>query len=327
MNKTIESNIKKDKFIRQADSQITRNFIVIDLNSGKITEFPKRPADLLTNDVYKTTKMVLKKIPHGTFIMGSPESETGREPFGKGSETQHNVTLSRDFYMAVFQCTQGQYKLITGYNPNEKKYEGGGIPKEYVGDKLVVGNISWYNARGGTWPGGDPDPSSFIGKLQYKTGIAFDLPTEAQWEYACRAGTIRAYNNDKDCLVGKLEVYEQEINADAQDTNLDPLANYRNNTYCLGKGPQEVGKKKPNKWRLYDMHGNSWEWCLDLYEDYSGDVTDPVGALSGSVYRVKRGGCGNTQPHRCRSANRSRRDPSDPYIAVGWSFRIVLTID
>jgi formylglycine-generating enzyme required for sulfatase activity len=320
---------------------LTGEYVVIDLlaESETIAQLAEAPSDLLTNDLYKTTSMVLRRIPKGTFTMGSPDSEKGREPYEKGSETQHEVTLTDDFYIAVFQCTQRQYKTIAGNNPNEEKHEAGGLPAEYVGDKLPVGNVSWYQARGGTWPGGDPDPASFMGKLRHlytKTyGLSpdskwgFNLPTEAQWEYACRAGTTNAYNNDKDCLVEKLMVDDQEVSSDAQDENLDPLAHYRFNTWCLDKGPQEVGGKQPNNWGLFDMHGNCWDWCLDLYEDYDGPTTDPVGASldSGSVYRMKRGGCGNTQPYRCRSANRSRRDSSDPFIAVGWGFRVALPID
>ena len=319
----------------------TGDYIVIDLlaESETIAQLAEPPSDLLTNDLYKTTSMVLRRIPKGTFSMGSPGTEKGREPHGEGSEAQHEVTLTNDFYIAVFPCTQGQYKAITGFNPNELKHEAGGLPADYVGDKLPVGNVGWYQTRGGTWPGGDPDPSSFMGKLRHlykeKYGLSpqsvwgFDLPTEAQWEYACRAGTTKAYNNDTDCLVDKVVVDDQEISADAQDKNLDPLAHYRFNTWCLGKGPQEVGGKQPNNWGLFDMHGNCWDWCLDLYEDYDGPVTDPVGASldSGSVNRIKRGGCGNTQPYRCRSANRSRRDPSDPFTAVGWGFRVALPVD
>ena len=345
MKNKIHPDVRKKSLHKKPESQLTAKFIVIDLLydplaetsveplEEAITELAELPSDFKTNDDYKTTKMVLKKIEKGIFSMGSPPDETGREPYGEGSETLHKVNLRKNYYMAIFQCTQAQYKIVTGYNPNEQKFEKGAIPKNYVGDKLPVGNISWYTARGGTWPGGNPDPSAVMGKLQFKTKRKFDLPPEAQWEYACRAGTRKAYNNDTDCLVEKLEVYEQEINADVRDRNLDLIANYRFNTYCLDKGPQEVGSKDHNNWGLYDMHGNIWEWCLDLYKDYDETtdtpIPDPVGASleSGSVYRVKRGGAGNSQPHRCRSANRSHRDPSDLFTAVGWGFRVILTAD
>lgn len=279
--------------------------IVVDLTDGSVVEVADPPSDLLTNDDYKTTKMVLKKLPAGTFTMGSPESEIGKENY-KIQESQHQVTLSKDFYVAVFECTQKQYKTVMGSNPST-----------YKGDKLPVGNVDWIMARGGTWPDGAPDASSFMGKLRKLTGKAFDLPTEAQWEYACRAGTTRAYNNDTDCLVSDY----------SKDTNLDPLAWYINNAYCQSKQAQEVGSKQANDWGLYDMHGNVWEWCLDLYVKDLGShaVIDPVGASSGKE-RVKRGGGGNSIALRCRAAYRSHREQPDPdsFTGIGWGLRVTL---
>ena len=309
-------------------------YLVVDLTEdGKIVDLAETPDDLRRNDVYRTRKMVFKRIPAGIFMMGAPKGETGRYE----GEYLHEVELKNDFYMAVFQCTQRQYQLVTGYNPIKQKSDVGGVPAEHVGDTLPVGNVSWHMARGGTWPGGEPDRTSFMGRLRYSTREwmdastrekwRFDLPTEAQWEYACRAGVDTAFNNGTNCQVAYETLYEQELNADQEDSNLERIANYRYNTFLKGKSLQEVGLKHPNRWGLYDMHGNVWEWCLDLHEDYpKGRVLDPVGASqdSESVARIKRGGCGNTQPYRCRAAYRSRRDPMHLFVAIAWGMRVVL---
>ncbi len=156
-----------------------------------------------------------------------------------------------------------------------------------------------------------------MGKLRAKTGLGFDLPTEAQWEYACRATTIRAYNDytknggeGSDCLDGEY----------GMDANLDPLGRY----YWNGGDSSYhavVGSYQQNLWGLYDMHGNVWEWCLDWYDSYSGNVTDPLGGSTGSE-RVYRGGAWNYNAERCRSSRRSQAIPLDSDSIYG--FRLAL---
>ena len=154
-----------------------------------------------------------------------------------------------------------------------------------------------------------------MGKLRTKTGLAFDLPTEAQWEYACRAGTTKALNNNTD-----LQSLEQ-------DSNMDVLGRYWYNggsSYSsdpVNGGTAEVGSYQANNWGLYDMHGNVWEWCLDWYGSYNGDATDPNGPESGSG-RVLRGGSWPGIARYCRSANRSISYPDDALNGLG--FRLVL---
>jgi formylglycine-generating enzyme required for sulfatase activity len=129
-------------------------------------------------------------------------------------------------------------------------------------------------------------------KLRKKTGLAFDLPTEAQREYACRAGTTKALHNDTDLM------------STTSDTNVDILACYFYNGGSNGHAT--VGSYLPNNWGLYDMHGNIWNWCLDWYDVYGGDVTDPQGPATGTE-RVRRGGTWNSQAAACRSSYRSKK--------------------
>jgi len=272
-------------------------YLVLDLQTGLITTSTK-PADLLTNADYKTTKMVFRRIPAGTFTMGSPEDELGRY----SDETQHTVTFTQDFYIGVFEVTQAQYKAVMA----------GADPSNFKGDHRPVERVSWNTIRGGAWPSGDPGTDTFMDKLRTLTGgRLFDLPTEAQCEYACRAGTTRAYNDytqnggtGSDCLT----------TGSGQDTNLDPLAWY---TFNSGGSHKEVGTKQVNACGLYDMHGNVWEWCLDWYGTYPGTVTDPVGPSSGS-YRVGRGGSWFRSARNCRSANRGYATPSDSGNNLGF---------
>jgi formylglycine-generating enzyme required for sulfatase activity len=215
-----------------------------------------------------TMKLVL--IPAGKFMMGE-----GVQVF-----TPHEVTISKPFYMGVTEVTQAQYQAIMGMNPSDVK--GATNPVEMV---------SWNDA------------TEFCKKLSEKTRQAVRLPTEAEWEYACRAGTKTAF-----CF------------GDA-DTGLGDYAWYDGNS---GSKTHPVGQKKPNAWGLYDMHGNVWEWCADWYADYpKGAVTDPQGPTSGAS-RVLRGGSWNFDPALCRSATRHIYTPDIPCGIFG--FRVVVSV-
>ena len=186
--------------------------------------------------------------PPGTFMMGSPESEAGRE----NNETQHQVTLTKGFWMMETEVTQKQWKAVMGYNPSRLKSDG-----------RPVESVSWNNCQ----------------DFCRKTGL--HLPTEAQWEYACRAGTTGPYAG-----------------------NLNEMAWYG------GKGRHTVRSKKPNAWGLYDMHGNVWEWCQDKYGSYPKEsVTDPIDTSS-VAWRVRRSGGGSLSASKCRSASRGGREPN-----------------
>ena len=227
------------------------------------------------------------QIEPGTFIMGSPANELGCYDV----EKQHQVTLTKRFYLGKYPVTQKEYQAVMGNNPSYFK-----------GDNLPVEKVSWDDAK------------RFCSKLndlkrnELPAGYRFDLPTEAQWEYACRAGTTTALNNGLNLTSEK-----------GRCPNLDEVAWYRENSD--GK-PHPVGQKKPNAWGLYDMHGNVWEWCNDWFADYpSGAVTDPTGPASGS-YRVIRGGSWDYGAQYCRSAIRFSNNPTYRLNFVG--FRVAL---
>ncbi len=219
-------------------------------------------------------------IPAGTFMMGSPEDEPER----RDDETLHQVTISKPFYMQTTPVTQGQWQKVMGRNPSEFKN---------CGDDCPVEQVSWNNVQ------------DFIGMLNRQEGTdKYRLPTAAEWEYACRAGSTTAYcfGNDP----GRLGEYAWYVE------------NTRDESH-----PHPVGQKKPNAWGLYDMHGNVWEWVQDWQGHYlSGSVTDPEGPSTGS-YRVDRGGAWYIDAGFCRSAFRLGNDPGRRFNALG--FRLLRT--
>jgi len=264
------------------------------------------------SDEYKTTKLVLRKISAGTFTMGSPTGEVGRYD----SETQHQVTLTKDYYVGVFPVTQRQWELVKGSRPSYFKNDAYYAPRpvERISYDMIRGS-----SAGAGWPNSSAvDPTSFLGILQAKSGLVLDLPTEAQWEYACRAGTTTALNSGKN------------LTSTGQDSEMDKVGRY----WCNGgssysqrcdwsAGTAKVGSYAPNAWGLYDMHGNVCEWCLDWYGSYSGDVTDPKGSSSGSR-RVLRGGGWLSNANICRSAYRGDGGPS--FGGDRYGFRLVRTL-
>ncbi len=222
-------------------------------------------------------------IPGGTFIMGSPLSEYGRDD----NERQHQVTLTRGFYMQTTEVTQGQWKAIMGNNPSHFLNCGWDCPVEQV---------SWFEVQ------------EFIKKLNEAENTSrYRLPTEAEWEYASRAGSTTAFYNGE--IAGEKSGY---------DANLDQAGWYFRNSEL---GTHQVSQKNPNVWGLYDMHGNVWEWCQDWQRKYPfRAVTDPTGATVGKA-RIRRGGSWSHYPLFCRSAYRSWFEPEDATPDLG--FRLV----
>jgi len=224
-------------------------------------------------------------ISPGTFLMGSPESEEQHQP----DEKQHRVTLTKGFFLGIHQVTQAQWQAIMGSNS-----------RRFKGDTLPVEKVSW------------DDCQEFCKKLSQKTGKPHRLPTEAEWEYAGRAGTTTPFH------FGATISTEQ--------------ANYKGNkTYGGGNKGQyrkestPVGSFPANAWGLYDMHGNVWEWCQDWHGHYpSEDVVDPKGVDSGSAH-VLRGGSWGDYPWDCRAACRGWGAPGDRYD--GFGVRVVFCLD
>ncbi|MCL2879798.1 MAG: formylglycine-generating enzyme family protein [Treponema sp.] len=243
------------------------------------------------------------RINGGTFTMGSPAKEPGRFD---NEGPQHQVTLS-SFYMCKYQVTQKEYQDITGMNPSH-----------FTGDNLPVEQVSWFDAI------------IYCDKRSLKEGLAlayticgsgdkwvvtwnrnangYRLPTEAEWEYACRAGTTTPFSTGNNITTAQANYF-----------GYDP---YNNNAKGLYRGTTTaVGSFPPNSWGLYDMHGNVYEWCWDWIGDYSsGAQTDPAGAVSG-FSRIHRGGSWDEGGDILRSAARNSSNPWGEYKYV--SFRLV----
>jgi formylglycine-generating enzyme required for sulfatase activity len=291
------------------------DYLIVDLSAGPSASiYPVShqiavPAGGWT-DEHKTTKLVLRRIAAGTFAMGSPVGELGREPWTPGSETQHQVTLTQPFYVGIFEVTQKQWERVMGDWPSY-------FTNATVRNSRPVETVSYNDIRGASagtaWPAnGSVDADSFMGKLRARTGKAFDLPTEAQWEYAGRAGTTTALNSARN------------LTATEQCPNLSEVGRYWHNggSGYVPDGNSSVGSAKvgsylPSAWGLYDIHGNAWEWCLDWYGTYPGTVSDPKGPDSG-MSRVYRGGGWDAYANVCRAAYRGRGGPGGAYSVIGF---------
>jgi formylglycine-generating enzyme required for sulfatase activity len=257
---------------------------------------PETKDDPPPRELTNTLGMKLVRIEPGTFRMGSPESDTDA---GRGEKPQHEVRITRPFYMAVHPVTVGQFRQFVQQKKYVTEAERAGDPSTWdkpgwdQKDRHPVVFITWNDAV------------AFCEWLSKKEGRTYELPFEAEWEYACRAGTTTRYffGDDAD--------------------RLDECGWYNGNS---GIRAQEVGTKKPNGWGLYDMHGNVWQWCADGTREYPKEVgespiEDPKGQLDGPI-RVLRGGSRNHLPRDCRAACRLVRNPDARHAIIG--FRVVL---
>ncbi len=276
------------------------------------TTTPKPDEPVQRTVINEPLEMV--ELPGGEFWMGSPESEPGRHP----DEERHRVRVS-SFAMAKVPVTQTLYREVMGVNPSH--HIGDDLLAEYQGSDLPAEQVSWFDAvrfcnrlseQAGLRPCYrimEPKKAAGEGREDQKTGLpevewiqstnGYRLPTEAEWEYACRAGTATTFSFGD------------------HPTQLAEYAWFDDNSE---QRTHEVGTKKPNKWGLHDLHGNVWEWCWDYYDDYravSGIVNNPVGPRSGSG-RVARGGSLVNEPWFLRSAYRLWVQPEDGVRNVGF---------
>ena len=247
--------------------------------------------------------------------MGAEPSEPGAKP----AEKQHKVTIPKGFYMGIHEVTQDQYLRVMGKNPSV--FQGEMLLKNKRIVETMEPGVVGYNhpVDHVTWD----DAVEFCKRLseipdEKASGHVYRLPTEVEWEYACRAGTTVAYNtgDSKDSLdqagwygdnAGSKPIDSEEKFREAKGN----IKQYALGLIANGNTPHPVGKKKPNDWGLYDMHGNLWEWCSDWHGDYpSRDVTDPKGPSVGKE-RVHRGGCYLVEGIKCRSAARNCDPPGN----------------
>jgi len=251
----------------------------------------EQPTEPAKESITNTLDMTFNKIPAGTFLMGSPESE----PYREDVETQHKVTISKEFYMQTTVVTQGQWTAVMGTEPWKGHFfskllkEGANYPAVYV---------NWDEAV------------AYCKKLSKQEGNRYRLPTEAEWEYACRAGTETRWSFGDD------------------EKELGDYAWYDENATDIGEEyAHQVGLKKANAFGLYDMHGNVWEWCSDYYgADYykQSPEKNPLGPTSGSS-RVLRGGSWLNITRLTRSAFRFRY--AADFRDFSGGFRLVRELD
>lgn len=272
----------------------------------KVFERPSGPQDALGNPVrtesdevtgwpfeicHKPTGMVFVLIPAGKFLMGSPKEEKGRD---RDEGPVHPVRISKPYYLGKYEVTRGEWKKTMGSEPPDLRTDAGPDMQQ------PVSSVSWHACQG------------FIARLNIglgqDQGLKFALPTEAQWEYACRAGTTTRFPHGDD----------------PKYTELENCAWFSRFVIHSGKviemgetSSSVVGELQPNPWGLYDMHGNILEWCEVFYDAYSAaDAVDPAGPPTGE-YRVLRGGSWFDGPESCRCANRGRAEPTESWRHFG----------
>ncbi|MHC0066823.1 formylglycine-generating enzyme family protein [Nostoc sp. UIC 10890] len=283
-----ETKVKKSLIEFNPQGLKLEQIEVVTVNKfAEIIQRQQRIARYFTEDLGNGVKLEMAAIPGGTFMMGSPENEAGKKDW---ESPQHQVTVP-SFFMGKYPVTQAQYQAITGNNPSYPK-----------GSNRPVERVNWNNAV------------AFCEELSQKTGKTYRLPSEAEWEYACRAGTTTPFH------------FGETITTD--------LANYRGNYTSYGQEPKGIYRNETtevgsfgvaNNFGLYDMYGNVGEWCQDYgHINYEGAPTDGSAWVKNEVssyLRLVRGGSLGDNPDACRSASRSGSNLDYNYGNIG--FRVV----
>jgi RNA polymerase sigma factor (sigma-70 family) len=270
---------EKKAVVSQVPPNQTQPFVLAPARHPIDEEKPRKP---FTNSI----GMKFVWIPPGTFMMGSPQEEKERSD----DETQHKVTLTRGFYMGVYTVTQEQWQQVMGNNPSYFRGEA----------NLPVEQVSWNDCQ------------EFIKKLREKDKKQYRLPTEAEWEYACRAGTTTPFHFGDTISTEQAHYYGEAVYGNGKKGVC------RNKTTPVGTFPA-------NAWGLHDMHGNVWQWCQDGYGEYPrNDVLDPKGPEKDGI-RVLRGGPWLYNPVECRSAHRFWRELGTPFYCYG--LRVCFCLD
>lgn len=267
----------------------------------RLTAFLNAGVRPVVPEITNSIGMRLAMIPPGRFRMGSPRGEEDRSD----DETLHEVEITQAFYLGIFSVTQAQYQAVVGSNPSFFNHEARGhhlladVPPSQIGD-FPVDHVSWEDAQ------------AFLRLLnesarEEESGLGYRLPSEAEWEYACRAGA---------CCTTAFHTGA---------TLTSQQANYNCNFPPVGAEPgpflrrtSRVGSYMPNAFGLHDMHGNVWDWCQDWYGEYpGGSLRDPFGAADG-MYRVFRGGAWYDHGWNCRAAIRGKNVPNLRQSYIGF---------
>ncbi|MGH7173615.1 MAG: SUMF1/EgtB/PvdO family nonheme iron enzyme [Gemmataceae bacterium] len=241
-----------------------------------------------TSSLAEGVDMTFAWIPPGTFLMGSPQKEAKRED----NETQHSVMLSEGFYLGIHPATQAQWQTVMGNNPSH-----------FQGEYLPVEQVSWEDCQ------------EFCAKMRQRDGRRYRLPTEAEWEYACRAGTTTPFH-----FGNTIDTGQANFNGNFPYRRTDKKGVYRQQSTPVGSFP-------PHAWGLFDMHGNVWEWCDDWIRPYEElETKDPLRTKEGDYSaRVLRGGSWGCWARGCRAADRGRCAPGLRNYDCG--FRVAFRLD
>ena len=361
VNKVVQPGARTFKWFAKRDwpdQLITENIVSVKLRAWALTEPPpymvadlETPSNVtyyasvdalpdggLSNRLYKTARLVMRRIDAAgvRWNMGTHPTEIGYQkntPLYVTREKIHTAQLTNDYYIGIYPLTRGQFKRIAGFAPSRTDAPSGADNEIYSVQWVSYSEMRQVAPTDSTstptasnhdydWPAA-PAPNSFLGQLSSLTGVAFDLPGEGEWEYACRAGNYSGFWGDGSVI----------IQASGNDANLTRLANYHGGSNGTADLCLPVGIYEPNAWGLYDMHGNLWELCLDIYVD---DISELNGAINttqisgqsldgtNGIRHADRGGARHKDAQYCRSAFRDR-DP-EAGRSGGVGFRLVSRI-